>query len=144
MITAQQIKIELETNREIADGTILKGTLKVNGAVEVKLVAWLKKSQYPSAEYYFFINEDVPKGERGQQFTPKPASVKNGRNGLYADGLIFEYKGLKFPISGNVDFDNETKTIVLGLGSEKSRVYGKEKGYNYILEASDNEESIPF
>ena len=140
---SNNIEIELNTDQEIGDNVMLKGTIMHEGINAAKVVTWLKPSKFDSALYYFYLKEDKPKGEQGREFTPKPISVKSGQYGLYCDGPIVEIEGLKFPVKGNVDFDNNRKSITLVLATENSiKYYTEKKGFEYVMETGDEAPSI--
>lgn len=147
---AKQIEVELITDNAIEDNVMLKGEIRIGNTTHKKIVAWLKPSKYEPAIYFFFINEDVEKGQEPIGFTEKPISIRTGQYGLYANGPIMQIGDLKFPISGNVDFESERKSITLKLANEKSIEYFKGKGYEYNLgteevEVESNvEEDCPF
>lgn len=139
---AENIEIDLTAEGAIEDGKLFKGEATHEGSNIAKVKAWLKKSKFPSAEWFFYVSEDVPKGENGDEFTPKPISIKDGQFGLFCDGPMFQIDGLSFPLKGTVDFDGERKSITLKLASDKQIKYLEEKkGYKYVYTTDDD---VPF
>jgi len=152
MARAEYYEIDLETNKPLEDGTMLKGNIMYKGANEGQVVGWLKASKFPTSLYYFWINESVERGvdrSEATKYTEKPVSIKSGQYGLFADGAMVQIGDLKFPVSGKVEVSDDRTTISLKLAKEKTIDYYRNKGYVYNFgeetEQNDSQDdNVPF
>ena len=153
MPRAEYYEIDLEANKPLDDGVMLKGHITYKGVNEKEVVGWLKQSQYPSSLYYFFINESIPQGgDRSSaiKYTVKPVSVKSGQYGLFADGAMVQIGELKFPVTGQIEVGDVTTKISLKLAKERTIDYYRDKGHEYNFgedeqtHVDSQDENVPF